>query len=127
MSQPDDKNTDKNSDEKNHEQESGGNLSWAKKLLTVGVGTFFLTEEALRSLTAQFNLPKEIVSSVLDGAKNVRKEFIQNFTAEMIGRVTEKVDPAAIIAEFLRENEVTLEIKVKVKDKKPEVGGVPEV
>jgi hypothetical protein len=111
------------SDEK--ENDSSG-LSWAKKLMTVGVGTFFLTEEALRALTAQFNLPKEIVTSVLDGAKNVRKEFIQNFTAEMIGRVTEKVDPAAIIAEFLKQNEVTLEIKVKVKDKKiGEDSGVP--
>ena len=100
-----------------HSEEEGGTLSWAKKLMTVGVGTFFLTEEALRSLVTEFKLPKELVSSILDGAKNVRKEFIQNFTAEMMGRISGKMDPAAILAEFLKKNEVTFEIKVKVKDK----------
>ncbi len=97
--------------------DEGGSLSWAKKLMTVGVGTFFLTEEALRSLVTEFKLPKEIVSGILDGAKNVRKEFIQNFTSEMMGKISDKMDPAAILAEFLKKNEVTFEIKVKIKDK----------
>ena len=108
------------SDPKDHgdfgKEESGG-LSWAKKLMTVGVGTFFLTEEALRSLVTEFKLPKEIVSSVLDGAKHVRKEFIQNFTAELMGKLSDKADPAAILADFLKKNEITFEIKVKIKDK----------
>ena len=104
-------------DESHFGKEDTGGLSWAKKLMTVGVGTFFLTEEALRSLVSEFKLPKEIVSSVLDGAKHVRKEFIQNFTAELMSKMTDKIDPSAILAEFLKKNEVTFEIKIKVKDK----------
>ena len=104
-------------DESHFGKEDSVGLSWAKKLMTVGVGTFFLTEEALRSLVSEFKLPKEIVSSVLDGAKHVRKEFIQNFTAELMAKMTDKVDPSAILAEFLKKNEVTFEIKIKVKDK----------
>jgi hypothetical protein len=99
------------------EQESAGALSWAKKLMTVGVGTFFLSEEALKTLVAEFKLPKEIVFTILDGAKNVRKEFMDKFVAEMISKAQDKMDPAVILADFLKKNEVTFEIKVKVKEK----------
>ncbi len=100
-----------------HDSQSEGTMSWAKKLMTVGVGTFFLTEEALRTLVTEFKLPKEIVSGILDGAKGVRKDFMQSVVAEMMSKVSEKVDPAAILAEFLKKNEVTFEVKVKVKDR----------
>jgi len=104
--------------EKEHEeQESMGAMSWAKKLMTVGVGTFFLSEEALKSLVTEFKLPKDIVLTLLDGAKNVRKEFMQNVVSEMIGKIQDRVDPSVIIADFLKKNEITLEIKIKVKDK----------
>ncbi len=92
-------------------------LGWAKKLMTVGVGTFFLTEDALKSLVSEFKLPKELVGSLLEGAKGVRKEFMQNFITEVMSRVSEKVDPATVLADFLKKNEVTFEIKVKVKEK----------
>jgi len=102
---------------KNSDLNDSGVLSWAKKLMTVGVGTFFLTEEALRNLVTEFKFPKEIMGSVMEGAKSVRKEFMQNVVQEMMGKISDKMDPAAVLAEFLRKNEVTFEIKVKVKDK----------
>jgi hypothetical protein len=108
--------SEKQSKHERDDQASG--LSWAKKLMTVGVGTYFLTEDALKTLVSEFKLPKEIVSGVLDGAKSVRKEFMANFISEMLTRVSEKTDPAAIISEFLKKNDVTLEIKIKVADKK---------
>jgi len=95
---------------------SSGTLSWAKKLMTVGIGTYFLTEETLKTLVSEFKLPKEIVSGILDGAKNVRKEFMQNVVSEMMGRISDRLDPSAVLAEFLKKNEVTFEVKVKVKD-----------
>ena len=99
------------------EKEGRDGLSWAKKLMTAGVGTFFLTEDALKSLVSEIKLPKELVGGLLEGAKSVRKEFMQNFIQEVMGRVSEKVDPATVIAEFLKNNEVTFEVKIKVKDK----------
>lgn len=90
---------------------------WAKKLLTVGVGTVFLTEEALRTLVSEFKIPKEMVAGLLDSAKTARKEFIQNFSAEIMNKITEKTDPVALFTEFLSRNEVTFEIKIKVNDK----------
>ncbi len=102
------------SDQKDDE---AGSLSWAKKLLTAGVGTFFLTEDALKTLVSEFKLPKEIVSGILDGAKNVRKEFMQNVVTEMMGKIQDKVDPAVMIADFFRKNEVSFEVKIKVREK----------
>lgn len=110
----DDSHSDKKHDEESHD---AGSFSWAKKLMTVGVGTFFLTEDALKTLVGEFKFPKEIVSTLLDGAKGVRKEFMANFVSEMMSKVQDKVDPAVMIADFFKKNDVTLEIKIKVKDK----------
>ena len=107
----------KNDGFKNSDLNDSGVMSWAKKLMTVGVGTFFLTEEALRSLVTEFKFPKEIMGTVLSGAQSVRKEFMQNVVNEMMAKVSDKMDPAAVLAEFLKKNEVTFEIKVKVKEK----------
>ena len=118
MSEPKaEKPSERANDRPNEKEGDSGTLSWAKKLMTVGVGTFFLTEETLKTLVSEFKLPKEIVSSVLDGAKNVRKEFMQNVVSEMMGKISDKMDPAAVLSEFLKKNEVTFEIKVKVKEK----------
>ena len=94
-----------------------GSMSRARKLMAAGVGTFFLTEEALRTLVSEFKLPKEIVTSILDGAKNVRKELMQNVVSEIMGKIQDKVDPSVMVAEFFKRNEVSLEIKIKVREK----------
>ena len=46
-----------------------------KKMLTVGVGTLFLTEESLRGLVSEIKLPKELLGGVLESANKTRKEF----------------------------------------------------
>jgi hypothetical protein len=94
-----------------------GAFSWAKKLMTVGVGAYFLTEDALKTLVSEVKLPKEIVSGILESAKGVRKEFMHNFVSEMMNRVSDKIDPATVISEVLKNNEITLEVKIKVKEK----------
>lgn len=105
------------SDQPHDDGNEAGSFSWAKKIMTVGVGTFFLTEEALKTLVGEFKFPKEIVSTLLDGAKGVRKEFMANVVSEMMEKVQDKMDPSVLLADFLKKNEVTLEIKIKVKDK----------
>lgn len=105
-------------DDKRDEHDERGAMSWAKKLMTVGVGTFFLTEEALKSLVSEFKLPKEIVGSILEGAKGVRKEFMQNVVHEAMAKISEKIDPAQVVSEILKRNDITLEIKIKVNEKK---------
>jgi len=37
--------------------------------------------------------------------------------SEMMGKIQDKVDPSVMIAEFFKRNDVSLEIKIKVKEK----------
>ena len=46
----------------------GKAMDFAKKLLTVGMGTAFLTEEALRALVTEFKIPKELIGGLLESA-----------------------------------------------------------
>ena len=89
-----------------------------KKVLTVGVGAIFLTEESLRGVVSEIKLPKELLKGLLDSAGKTRREFLQNFSSEMIDRVMDKVDPTALVEEFLQKNDVDLNIKVSFSPKK---------
>ncbi|MGZ3688209.1 MAG: hypothetical protein ACXWP5_13610 [Bdellovibrionota bacterium] len=89
-----------------------------KKVLTVGVGAFFLTEESLRALVTDFKLPKELLGGILDSANKTKNEFLKNFSDEILDRVMEKVDPKELIQEILTKNEIDLKISITVKPKK---------
>lgn len=86
-----------------------------KKVLTVGVGAVFLTEESLRALVSEWKLPKEVISAILEGSRKTKNEFLQSLSQDVFAKVVDKVDPLALITEFLTRNEVELHIKVGVK------------
>src|SRR3954470_20447177 len=88
-----------------------------KKVLTVGVGAAFLTEESLRGLVSEFKLPKELLSGILDSANKSKNEFFQNLSRDVINRITERVDPKELMREILAENEVEFRVKVRFKPK----------
>ncbi len=101
------------------EDQDGGTrnpIDWAKKLLTLGVGAIFLTEESIRGFAQDFKLPKEVLSAILENAGKLRSDFIQNFSSELMSKVSGRFDPHLFMGEFFRKNEVTLEIKIKVKE-----------
>lgn len=89
-----------------------------KKILTVGVGTLFLTEESLRNLISEIKIPKEILSGILDSANKTKNEFFKNLSQEVIGRVTDKMDLRTYIQEVLEKNEIDLHVRIRFKPKK---------
>lgn len=89
-----------------------------KKVLTVGIGTFFLTEESLRGLVSEFKLPKEFLSAALESANKSKGEFLRSMTKEIMDRVMQHVDPVSLLHEVLSKNEIDLQIKVNFKPKK---------
>ncbi len=88
-----------------------------KKVLTVGVGAAFLTEEGLRSLVGEMKLPKELISSLLSTANQTKTDFFAKLSSELIERLQNKVDVAALVSEILQKNEIELQVKVSVKPK----------
>lgn len=97
-----------------------------KKALTVGVGAVFLTEESLRAMVSEFKLPKELMTSLLESATRSRNDFFQKLSSDVIERVTSKLDPQALLAEFLEKNEVEFHVRVSVKPHKKHKKADPE-
>ena len=95
-----------------------------KKVLTVGVGTLFLTEDALKSMISEFKLPKELLGGLMEMAGKNKTEFLKSLSKDVISRISDRVDPVAVIEEFLDRNEVEFTIKVSAKprDKKTPKG-----
>jgi hypothetical protein len=88
-----------------------------KKVLTVGVGALFLTEESLRGLIGDFKVPKELLGGILESAAKSKDEFLKNLSKDVMSRVSDKIDPRALLDEFFARNEIDLHVKVSFKPK----------
>lgn len=88
-----------------------------KKLISVGVGAAFLTEEAIKNMVGDIPLSKDMVSGLLQQAKNSKEEFIKSIREEVV-KSLKSIDPKALLHEVL--NEYDLEVKAKVKFKRKE-------
>lgn len=88
-----------------------------KKVLSVGVGAIFLTEESLRGLISEMKLPKELIGGILDSASKTKNEFLQKLSTEVLDRVLAHVDPKALAEEILAKNEIELDVKIRFKPK----------
>jgi hypothetical protein len=90
---------------------------FVRKVLTVGVGTVFLTEEALRGLVSEVKLPKELLTGLLDSASRTKNEFFGKLSEEIMQKVVSKIDPKELVQELLERNEIELNVKVQFKPK----------
>jgi polyhydroxyalkanoate synthesis regulator phasin len=88
-----------------------------KKLISVGVGAAFLTEEAIKNMVGDIPLSKDMVSGLLQQAKNSKEDFIKSIREEVV-KSLKSVDPKALLHEVLEDYD--LEVKAKVKFKKKE-------
>ena len=90
---------------------------FVKKVLTVGMGTLFLTEESLKGMVSEFKLPKELLGGILESANKTRREFLGNLSQELISRVSEKIDSRELVKEILDKNEIEVTMKISFKPK----------
>jgi hypothetical protein len=84
-----------------------------KKMLTVGVGTLFLTEDALRKLVSEVRLPKELLGVILESASKTKHDFLESLSKEVLSQFRDKVDPEKLTSQFLEEHEVEIQMKLR--------------
>lgn len=84
-----------------------------KKVLTVGVGAAFLTEESLRALVSEIKLPKEMIAGILETANKTKNEFLSKIGTEVVDRVTARVEPDQLIREIIEKNELEFSIRLR--------------
>lgn len=83
-----------------------------KKVVGVGIGAIFLTEESLRGVISELKIPKELLGSILESASKTRAEFLGKLSSEVLDRVMNKVDIKALVEDYLAKHEVKLDVKV---------------
>ena len=89
-----------------------------RKVLTVGVGTYFLTEDSLRGLVSEFKLPKELLGAILESASKSKTDFLKTMSRDLTDRLLGRIDPAALINEILTKNDINVQIQLRVTPKK---------
>lgn len=88
-----------------------------KRVVSVGVGAAFMTEESVRSLLHDLPLPKDIISGLVQNAKGVKEDFAQSLREEFKKYLTH-LDTESLI-NYIVENfdvEVNASFSFKRKD-----------
>ncbi|MGK5089694.1 hypothetical protein WDW86_19250 [Bdellovibrionota bacterium FG-2] len=88
-----------------------------KKVLTVGIGAIFLTEESVRAMVSEFKLPKELLHGVLESASKTKNEFLQNISQDIVSKFVDRIEPAALVEEFLAKHVVEFNVKMSFSPK----------
>lgn len=90
-----------------------------KKVVSIGVGAAFMTEESVKNILSDLPLPKDIVSGLVQNAKGVKEDFVAQVREELAGYMA-KVDIHQVIDEVLSKYDV--EVKASFSFKKKENG-----
>jgi hypothetical protein len=90
-----------------------------KKVISVGVGSAFMTEEAVKSVINELPLPKDILNGLLQNAKQAKSDFIDTVRDELKDQFN-KVDPSKLVDDLVERYDI--EVKASIKFKKKDQG-----
>ena len=97
-----------------------------KKVVSIGIGAAFLTEDALKNLLKDVPVSKDIISGILQNAKNAKNDFTQGLRDEF-KKYLSHIEIEKIVG-FLMENydmEVTAKFSFKKKKKRKNASDKP--
>jgi hypothetical protein len=87
-----------------------------RKVMTVGLGAAFMTEESVRSALSGINLPKEALNTILQGANRSKEEFLNKVGNETI-RFISKIDFVKEASRFMEEHKFRILAEIEVVKK----------
>lgn len=100
------------------EKEKDGKLGdLLKKVLTTGVTAAFMTEEGVRTVLKDLPLPKDMVGSLVENAKNTKTEFIGSVKNELKGYL-DKIDISKEIDKIAEKYDFEIKATISLKKKK---------
>jgi len=109
--------SDKNHDSSDDKKER--KISEAlKKVISVGIGAAFLTEDVIKNTLADLPLPKDLLTGIVQNAKSAKTDFLELVREEIHG-VLSKVDPKSLLSEVLQDYDVEVTAKFSFKKKRP--------
>ena len=87
-----------------------------KKVVSIGVGAAFMTEDAVKNILNDLPLPKDIVNGLLQNAKSAKEEFATSIREEL-KIYLDKVDPKTLIDEVVENYDIEFNTKISFKKK----------
>lgn len=88
-----------------------------KKVVSVGVGAAFMTEESVKKILEDLPLPKDIITGLVQNAKGAKEDFTNGIREELRTYLS-KVDASKIATDILDRYDVEVEAKFRFKKKK---------
>ena len=87
-----------------------------KKVVSIGVGAAFMTEDAVKNVLSDLPLPKDIVSGLLQNAKTAKQDFTDGIRNEIRDYLS-KVDLEKFVETTLENYDFEVNAKVSLKRK----------
>jgi polyhydroxyalkanoate synthesis regulator phasin len=87
-----------------------------KKVVSVGVGAAFMTEESVKKILDDLPLPKDIITGLVQNAKGAKEDFTSSIRDELRTYLS-KVDSSKIVTDILDRYDLEVEAKIKFKKK----------
>lgn len=88
-----------------------------KKVVSIGVGAAFLTEDAVKNILSDLPLPKDIISGLVQNAKGAKKDFTDSVRDEIKDYLS-NIDLKKVIENTLDEYDFEIKADIKLKRKK---------
>lgn len=88
-----------------------------KKVISTGVTAAFMTEESVRALLKDVPLPKDIVGSLVENAKNTKTEFVAGVKNELKSYL-DKIDLSKEIDKIAEKYDFEVKATISLKRKK---------
>ncbi|MDO9181145.1 MAG: hypothetical protein Q7U04_01990 [Bacteriovorax sp.] len=87
-----------------------------KKVVSVGVGAAFMTEESVKKILEDLPLPKDIISGLVQNAKGAKEDFTNGIREELRNYLA-KLDATKLASDLLDNYDIEVEAKFKFKKK----------
>jgi|GEM_PF-507059 hypothetical protein len=103
-------------DDENVEEEREGIRDIIKRIVSVGVGAAFMTDESVKRLLHDLPLPKDIVNGLLQNARQGKTDFLETVRQEIKNQVG-RVDAAKLVDDLVERYDIEVNAKVSFKRK----------
>jgi hypothetical protein len=94
-----------------------------KRVMSVGLGAAFMTEESVRGALNGLNLPKEVLTAILQQANRGKEDLLNRIGNETI-KLISKVDFVKEASRFVEEHKFRIQAEIEVVKKTDDDGGL---
>lgn len=94
-----------------------------RKVMSVGLGAAFMTEESIRRAATELKLPKEVLTTLLQGASRSKEDFLNRVSGETI-KLISKIDFVKEASRFVEEHKFKIQAEIDIVKKHPDEQGL---